>query len=134
MDRSLQGLPPIRRSKGPHSASCNTQLHFSSYIQSLNSSFCQKKSEQTEKKKSCFSIKNIQTLKKKPALTTHVFARDGPNVVDVLDLSLVLDHPHGDGIVAYLRGDVALDLKAKVSEHQVACRRVHHVSKQASER
>lgn len=80
------------------------------------------------------SLSKTYKLLKKPALTTHVFARDGPNVVDVLDLSLVLDHPHGDGIVAYLRGDVALDPKAKVSEHQVACRRVHHVLKQASER
>lgn len=30
IDRSLHGLPPIRRSKGPQSASCNTQLRFSS--------------------------------------------------------------------------------------------------------
>lgn len=33
MDRSLHGLPPIRRSNGPHSASCNTQRQTSSSVQ-----------------------------------------------------------------------------------------------------
>lgn len=50
-----------------------------------------------------------------------MFPRDGANVVDIFDLSLMLDHPHGDRILTNLWGDVALDLKAQVSEHQVSC-------------
>lgn len=48
-----------------------------------------------------------------------MFLGDGANVADVFDLPLVLHHPHGDGILADLRGDVALNLKSQISEHQV---------------
>lgn len=103
MDRSLQGLPPIRRSNGPHSASCNTWEQFSSLYVKLN-----------VYRQTSFHFAWLTAW-------THMFPRDGANIVDIFDLSLVLDHPHGDGILTNLWGDVALDLKAQVSEHQVSC-------------
>lgn len=45
-----------------------------------------------------------------------------PHVVDIFYLPLVFDHPHGDGIIADLRSDVALDFEAQLFEHMVACR------------
>lgn len=40
--------------------------------------------------------------------------RDGANIIDILDLSLVFYHPHGDRIITNLWSNVALDLKAQV--------------------
>lgn len=52
-------------------------------------------------------------------MSTHMFLGDGTDVVDVFDLPLVLHHPHGDGVLADLGGDVAFDPKAQVPEHQI---------------
>lgn len=65
-----------------------------------------------------------KSKRKTSAALTYVFPSDGANVVDVLDLPPMLDHTHGDGIVTNLWGDVAVDLEAQVSEHQVSCRGV----------
>lgn len=50
-----------------------------------------------------------------------MFPCDGANIIDIFDLSLVLDHPHGDRILTNLRCKVALNLEAQVFEHQVSC-------------
>lgn len=99
MDRSLQGLPPIRRSNGPHSASWKQHVRLQRL--KLGCSFCG------------WDVISV---------CTHMFLRDGTNVVDVFDLPLVLHHPHGDRILANLWGNVAFDLKSQISEHQIPWR------------
>lgn len=99
MDRSLQGLPPIRRSKGPHSASWEQHVRLMSF------------------KLGCTFRGRVVI-----SVSTHMFLGDGPNVVDVFDLPLVLHHPHGDGILTDLWGNVAFDLKSQISEHQIPWR------------
>lgn len=100
IDRSLHGLPPIRRSNGPHSANCSTDILILLEVCSH-----------------WFGGKRCHPA----AAGTHVFPGDGANVVDVFDLSLVLDHPHGDRILTDLWSDVALDFEAQVFENQVSC-------------
>lgn len=113
MDRSLHGLPPIRRSKGPHSASCNTQLQSvsSKWRRSwkwVQSSFQRLVTDKTQHEESVSAL-------------THVFPRDGANVVDIFYLAAMFHHPHGDRVLTDFWSDVQLDLEAQISEHQVSC-------------
>lgn len=106
MDRSLHGLPPIRRSKGPHSASFHTRRDTNSPSYTQNS----------KNRKELKYILSIHVC----LACTHMFPCNGANVIDVFNLSLVLDHPYSNWIITNLWGNVALDLKAQVFEHQIS--------------
>lgn len=53
---------------------------------------------------------------------THVFPGDGADVIHVLDIPLMLNHPHSNRILANLWSNVALDPEAEVFQHQVSYR------------
>lgn len=56
-----------------------------------------------------------------PRDSTHVFARDVPHVAHIHDATLMPDDANGDGVLAHLRGHVAIHLDAQLLQHQQAC-------------
>lgn len=56
-----------------------------------------------------------------PTTLTYMLLRDAADVPDVHDLPLVPHHAHRDGVLAHLRGDVAVHLNSQVLQHQKPC-------------
>lgn len=104
MERSLQGLPPISKSNGPHFAIClfrDTQRDVSTLPAQRN-------------------------LGQGKAITsgawTHVLLGDAAHVSDVGDLPVVVDHGNSDRVLADLGGYIPLHLEAQVLQNQVTCK------------
>ena len=52
---------------------------------------------------------------------TCIFPGDVADIVDVLDLSFMPHHAHGDGVFAHLRCYILVHLEAQIPEDQVTC-------------
>lgn len=98
MERSLQGLPPITRSKGPHSSICQ-ETH-----KTLN-----------DRSRPAAAVE-VQTW----GGSTYMPAGHVPYVPHIHDAALVPHHADGDGVLAHLWRHVLVHLDAQVFEHQQA--------------
>lgn len=125
MERSLQGLPPMSKSNGPHrsiwvvkeeqgagSVQRGANRYFSSIFKWLET----------------FSAKSTEELRKdiKVCVWTYMFLGDEPGITYVDDLPIVVDGRHRNRILAHLWGHIFLHFEAKVLQHQVALRTHKH--------
>lgn len=112
MERSLQGLPPISKSNGPH---CSIWVV---------------KEEQgagSVQRGTIISVPSSNDFENiKVCVWTYMFLGDEPGITYVDDLPIVVDGRHRNRILAHLRGHIFLHFEAKVLQHQVALRTHKH--------
>ena len=69
-------------------------------------------------------LSNSQGVKRVISVAcTYMFPGDGAYIIDIVNLSLMLDHPHSNGVLTDLRNNVALHFEAKVFQNEDALRR-----------